>query len=225
MRAKVKSAAQVNLTNVLKRSEFDELNSQPMAALTRTTNKVLVIGASTGGTQAIEYFLRQLPANSPGAVIVQHMPAGFTRSFAERLNDVCEVEVREAVNGDAVVPGVVLIAPGNEHMMIKRSGAQYFVEVKSGPLVGQHRPSVDVLFNSAATFVGANAIGIMLTGMGADGAKGMLKMKEAGAVNIAQDEQSCVVFGMPRVAIELGAVDHVLPLQGIFGKVKSLLQS
>ncbi|RMG43647.1 MAG: chemotaxis response regulator protein-glutamate methylesterase [Candidatus Dadabacteria bacterium] len=224
LREKIKSAANAKLDKKLSR---DQLNSvAPVAtALSKTTHKVVVLGASTGGTQAIEYVLRQYPKNGPGTVIVQHMPAGFTRSFAERLNEICKIHVEEAKNGDTVTPGKVLIAPGNKHMLVKRSGAQYFVEVKDGPLVGRHRPSVDVLFNSAAAFIGKNAVGVMLTGMGKDGAQGMLKLKEAGAVNLAQDEKSCVVYGMPRAAVEAGAVDHVLPLDQIASKIMELAQS
>jgi two-component system chemotaxis response regulator CheB len=183
--------------------------------LQRTTHKVLAIGASTGGTKAIETVLRQLPAGCPGTVIVQHMPETFTRTFAERLNSLCQMEVREARDGDHVVPGLALIAPGNRHMLLHRSGGNYLVKIKDGPRVHYQRPSVDVLFQSVAKFAGANAVGVILTGMGADGAKGMLGMREAGAYNLAQDRDSCVVFGMPREAIELGAADEVLPLSQI----------
>ena len=180
-----------------------------------TTERVVALGASTGGTEAIRAFLEALPANSPGIVIVQHMPEKFTASFAERLNTLCEVTVKEAVNNDTVLRGHVLIAPGNRHMLLKRSGARYYVEVKDGPLVSRHRPSVDVLFRSTARYAGKNAIGIIMTGMGDDGAIGMLEMKQAGAYNIAQDEASCVVFGMPNEAIKKGGVDKVLPLNEI----------
>lgn len=193
--------------------------------MTKTTNKVVLIGASTGGTQALEHILLQFPSNAPATVIVQHMPAGFTRSFAERLNTMCQVEVREAQDGDTMIPGRVLVAPGNLHTLVKRSGAQYLVEVKDGPLVERHRPSVEVLFNSGAQFVGGNAIGVMLTGMGNDGARAMKKLKDSGATNIAQDEQSCVVFGMPKCAIEAGAVDIILPLQQIAQKIIQLASS
>jgi two-component system, chemotaxis family, protein-glutamate methylesterase/glutaminase len=187
----------------------------PALAMTRTTNKVVAIGASTGGTEALRKVLEQFPANAPGTLVVQHMPEHFTRSFAERLNELCAVEVKEAKDGDSVVAGKVLIAPGNYHLMLKRSGALYMAQVKAGPLVCRHRPSVEVLFNSVAQCAGRNAVGIMLTGMGADGSKGMLKMKEAGAINIAQNEESCVVFGMPKEAINLGAVDHIESLERI----------
>ena len=180
-----------------------------------TTERVVAVGASTGGTEALRAFLESLPANSPGIVIVQHMPEKFTASFAQRLNTLCEMTVKEAKNNDTVLRGHVLIAPGNKHMLLKRSGARYYVEVKDGPLVSRHRPSVDVLFRSAARYAGKNAIGIIMTGMGDDGASGMLEMKQAGAYNIAQDEESCVVFGMPNEAIKKGGVDKILPLSGI----------
>lgn len=191
-------------------------------AMTCTTDKVIAIGASTGGTQALQQLLMALPADSPGVMIVQHMPEHFTRSFAERLNTLCAVEVREASDGDSVVPGRVLIAPGNYHMLLQRSGARYRVQVKIGPLVCRHRPSVDVLFKSVARHAGANAVGVILTGMGNDGAAGMREMKQAGARTIAQDEASCVVFGMPKEAILHGGVDHVLPLGRIAQKMLEL---
>ncbi|MCB0311491.1 MAG: chemotaxis response regulator protein-glutamate methylesterase [Bdellovibrionales bacterium] len=221
---KIKSAARANLAKVVAQAELASAAPRSIKALAKTTQKVVVLGASTGGTQAIEFVLKQFPSNAPGTVIVQHMPAGFTKTFSERLNDLCQVEVREAQDGDTVIPGRVLIAPGNKHMLIKRSGAQYFVEVKDGPLVGRHRPSVDVLFNSAATYLGANAIGVMLTGMGKDGAKGMYEMKQAGAVNIAQDESTCVVYGMPKAAFEAGGVDQVLPLDRIASQIMKLAE-
>ncbi len=182
------------------------------ALLLDTTHKVLAIGASTGGTQAIEQVLRALPANAPGTVIVQHMPEHFTAAFAKRLNGLCAMEVREARDGDAVVPGVALVAPGGRHMVLQLSGARYFARIKDGPPVHHQRPAVDVLFQSVARHAGRNAIGVILTGMGADGAKGMLAMREAGAHTIAQDEESCVVFGMPREAIKLGAAADVVGL-------------
>ncbi|MCA8977042.1 MAG: chemotaxis response regulator protein-glutamate methylesterase [Planctomycetes bacterium] len=184
-------------------------------AMLETTEKILVVGASTGGTQALESFLLELDGDSPGVVIVQHMPENFTASFARRLNHECEVTVKEAENGDPVLRGHALIAKGNHHMLLKRSGARYYVEVKQGPLVNRHRPSVDVLFRSAARYAGANAVGIIMTGMGDDGARGMAEMKSAGAWNIAQDEASCVVFGMPQEAIKHGGVDQILPLDRI----------
>ena len=161
---------------------------------------------------ALEGILRAMPPDAPGTVITQHMPELFTRYFAERLNQVSQVEVREAADGDSVVPGVVLIAPGNKHMLLKRSGARYYVAVRDGPRVNRHRPSVDVMFKSVAQAAGRNAVGVLLTGMGGDGAQGLLEMKTAGATTLAQDEASCVVFGMPKVAIELGAVDRVVNL-------------
>jgi two-component system chemotaxis response regulator CheB len=184
-------------------------------ALVSTTDKVIAIGTSTGGTQALEAVLTRLPATCLGIVIVQHMPEKFTAMFAERLNGLCQLEVREARNGDRVVPGRALIAPGGRHMMLKRSGAQYVVDVADGPLINRHKPSVDVLFRSVAKFAGANALGILMTGMGDDGARGMKEMHDAGARTIAQDEASCVVFGMPKEAIKLGAADEVMGLDQI----------
>jgi two-component system chemotaxis response regulator CheB len=181
----------------------------------KTTELVVAVGASTGGTEALTDFLKALPPDSPGIVIVQHMPEKFTTSFAERLNDLCNITVKEAANGDSVIRGRALIAPGNYHTLLKRSGARYYVEVKEGQLVNRHRPSVDVLFRSTAKYAGANAIGIIMTGMGDDGARGLLEMKEAGAKTIAQGEKSCVVFGMPKEAIKLNAADKVLPLDQI----------
>ena len=178
----------------------------------KTTEKVVIIGASTGGTEALRLYLEAMPHDAPGTVIVQHMPENFTRAFATRLDSSCRMTVKEAVDGDTVLPGRALIAPGNRHLLLKRSGARYYVEVKDGPLVSRHRPSVDVLFRSAARYAGKNAIAVIMTGMGDDGAKGMKELKDAGAVTLAQDEESCVVFGMPKEAIRLGGVDQVLPL-------------
>ncbi len=192
-------------------------------ALLETTNKIIAIGASTGGTEALKVVLTSMPATAPGILVVQHMPAKFTTSFAERLNGLCEMTVQEARDGDTISNGKVLIAPGNYHMLLKRSGARYYVTVKQGPLVHHQRPSADVLFDSVADYAGANAVGIILTGMGADGAKGLLKMKENGAKTIAQDEKSCVVFGMPKEAIKIGAADTVLPLTSIAEKALSLI--
>lgn len=185
-------------------------------SMIKTTENIIAIGASTGGTEAIREILMKLPVDSPGIVIVQHMPEQFTRSFAKGLDGQCQVSVKEARNNDSILRGQVLIAPGNYHILIKRSGARYYVEVKEGPLVNRHRPSVDVLFRSAATYAGSNAMGILLTGMGNDGAQGLLEMKEKGAYTVAQDEKSCVVFGMPKEAIRLGAAKQVLPLSEIF---------
>jgi len=184
-------------------------------SMIKTTEIVVAVGASTGGTEALSTFLQALPIDTPGIVIVQHMPEKFTQSFANRLNEICKINVKEAKDGDNVLRGLALIAPGNFHMLLKRSGARYYVEVKEGPLVNRHRPSVDVLFRSTARYAGANAIGIIMTGMGDDGARGLLEMKEAGAKTIAQDEKTCVVFGMPKEAIKLGAADKVLPLDSI----------
>ena len=190
--------------------------------LPKTTEKIVLVGASTGGTEALRIFLEAMPENAPGIVIVQHMPEHFTAAFARRLNTLCHMEIREAVDGDRVMIGQALIAPGNRHTLLKRSGAYYYVEIKDGPLVSRHRPSVDVLFRSGARYAGPNAIGVIMTGMGDDGAKGMLEMKQQRAYTIAQDEASCVVFGMPHEAISLGGVDKILPLNAIPGAVLRL---
>ncbi|GAB4056736.1 chemotaxis response regulator protein-glutamate methylesterase [Uliginosibacterium sediminicola] len=184
-------------------------------AMVQTTERVIAIGTSTGGTQALEAVLTALPAVSPGIAIVQHMPEKFTAAFAERLNSLCRITVKEAANNDRIVPGRALIAPGGRHMLVKRSGAQYYVEIVDGPLVSRHKPSVDVLFRSTAKSAGANALGIIMTGMGDDGARGMKEMHDAGAHTVAQDEQSCVVFGMPKEAIRTGGVDEVISLDAI----------
>lgn len=188
-------------------------------AMSQTTEKVVIVGASTGGTEALRVFLESMPVNAPGIVIVQHMPENFTKAFANRLDTLCRINVKEAENNDSVVRGRALIAPGSKHALLKRSGARYYVEVKDGPLVSRHRPSVDVLFRSAARYAGANAVGVIMTGMGDDGARGMKEMKEAGAYNLAQDEKSCVVFGMPKEAIKHGGVDNVLPLDKLASEV------
>lgn len=188
-------------------------------AMAETTEKVVAVGASTGGTEAIKTLLQAMPADAPGIVIVQHMPEMFTAAFARHLDKECVITVKEAGHNDTIIRGRALIAPGNRHMLVKRSGARYFVEIKDGPLVSRHRPSVDVLFSSTAQYAGRNAVGVILTGMGDDGAKGMAEMKGAGSYNIAQDEASSVVFGMPKEAIKLGCVDSVLPLGEIAGKV------
>lgn len=199
----------------------DAILSPATRAMVETTEKVVVIGASTGGTEALKAILESLPPDTPGIVIVQHMPELFTRAFANRLDGHCNITVKEAETNDSVIRGRALIAPGNHHLLLKRSGARYFVEVKDGPLVSRHRPSVDVLFRSASRYAGQNAVGVILTGMGDDGAHGLLEMKEAGAFTIAQDEATSIVFGMPKEAIKLGAVDKVLPLQTIAGAVLS----
>ena len=186
----------------------------PAAGLT-TTDRVIALGTSTGGTQALELVLRQLPADSPGIVIVQHMPEKFTAAFAQRLNNLCQIEVREARHLDRVRAGLALVAPGGRHMQLKRSGAQYFVEVLDGPPVNRHKPSVDVLFRSVARHAGHNALGIIMTGMGDDGARGLLNMREAGARTVAQDEASCVVFGMPKEAVQIGAAQSTEALENL----------
>jgi two-component system chemotaxis response regulator CheB len=186
-----------------------------VGAMAKTTEMVVCVGASTGGTEALRELLEALPANSPGIVIVQHMPEKFTAAFAKRLNSLCEVEVKEAADGDPVLRGHVLIAPGDKHMLLERKGARYEVSVRAGPLVSRHRPSVDVLFRSAARSAGANAMGVIMTGMGDDGARGMNEMHQAGAFTVAQDEATSVVFGMPKEAIAHGGVDRVVPLEQI----------
>jgi two-component system chemotaxis response regulator CheB len=180
-----------------------------------STEKLIAIGASTGGTEAIKEVLTKLPADAPGVLIAQHMPEQFTRSFADRLNSLCKISVKEAEHNERILPGYAYIAPGHSHLLLRRSGAHYIAELNQGPLVNRHRPSVDVLFRSVANIAGANALGIILTGMGKDGVQGMLEMKQAGSHTIAQDEASCVVFGMPKEAIAAGAVREVLPLQNI----------
>jgi two-component system chemotaxis response regulator CheB len=198
--------------------------AQSSRLLIETTHKIIAIGASTGGTQAIEVVLKSLPVNAPGTVIVQHMPEYFTGPFAERLNRVCQMEVREARDGDAVVTGLALIAPGNKHMVLQQSGAKYFARIKDGPMVHHQRPAVDVLFQTVATSAGRNAVGVLLTGMGADGAKGLLAMRQAGAHTIVQDEQTCVVYGMPKEAVKLGAACEIQPLSLVAGRALSSLQ-
>lgn len=209
-----------NQIKVSKKLTADAVMSKPKSnAMIRTTDKIIAVGASTGGTEALRVFLQSMPKDTPGIVIVQHMPENFTKAFSKRMDSICDIEVKEAEDKDSVLRGRALIAPGNRHTMIKRSGAKYFVNVKDGPLVCRHRPSVDVLFRSAARFAGANSVGVILTGMGDDGSRGMLEMKEAGAYNFAQDEKTSVVFGMPNEAIKLDCVDMVLPLEHIAGAV------
>lgn len=190
--------------------------------LPRTTDRVVCIGASTGGTEALAFLLTGLGADAPGIVIVQHMPERFTAAFARRLDGLCRIGVKEAEEGDAVLPGRALIAPGNRHTLLTRSGARYGVSVREGPLVSRHRPSVDVLFRSAAQQAGANALGIIMTGMGDDGARGLLEMRRAGAATLAQDEASCVVYGMPKEAVALGAVERSLPLDRLPAEIMRL---
>jgi two-component system chemotaxis response regulator CheB len=201
------------------------LPKAPSNAMIQTTEKVIVVGASTGGTEALLTLLQAMPVDCPGIVIVQHMPEKFTAAFAQRLNTLCDITVKEAVDNDTVLRGQALIAPGNLHMLLKRSGARYYVQIKDGPLVSRHRPSVDVLFRSAARYAGKNAVGVIMTGMGDDGAKAMLEMHEAGAVTVAQDEATCVVFGMPGEAVKMGGVDKVLPLTQIAPIVLQLCRS
>jgi two-component system chemotaxis response regulator CheB len=184
-------------------------------AMSQTTEIVVAVGASTGGTEALRVLLQALPYDAPGLVIVQHMPENFTAAFTKRLDGICRISVKEAANGDSVIPGRAIIAPGNRHLLLKRSGARYYVEIKDGPLVCRHRPSVDVLFRSAARYAGKNAVGVIMTGMGDDGARGLLEMKQAGARTIAQNEQTSVVFGMPAEAIKRNAQDSILPLEAI----------
>lgn len=216
---KIRAAARARNYITKRREEPPERGPgsvQPLPqALAQTTHKVIAMGASTGGTEALKAVLMEMPPNSPGIVIVQHMPPKFTTAFAKRLDACCAIQVKEAQNGDSVRPGLALIAPGNEHMVLKRSGARYYVEVKDGPLVCHQRPSVDVLFHSVARYAGANAVGVIMTGMGRDGAKGLLEMRQNGARTIAQDESSCVVFGMPKEAIRLGAAEMVASLEAI----------
>jgi two-component system chemotaxis response regulator CheB len=224
--AAVRAAAQANVKQLVRNAAalapvVVKLNADAILppssgqAMAQTTERIVAIGTSTGGTQALELVLTALPRVSPGIVIVQHMPEKFTASFAARLNGLSQIEVREAKNNDRVIPGLALIAPGGKHMLLKRSGAYYHVEVVDGPLVNRHRPSVDVLFRSVAKFAGKNATGIIMTGMGDDGARGLKELHDTGARTYAQDEASCVVFGMPKEAIKLGGVDRVITLGDI----------
>ena len=190
-----------------------------------STEKLIIVGASTGGTEAIKDFLVKLPPDCPGILITQHMPEAFTKSFAERLNKLCRISVVEAKGGERILPGHAFLAPGHSHLLLKRSGANYMTELNHGDLVSRHRPSVDVLFRSVANSAGKNAIGVILTGMGKDGAAGMLEMHKSGAYNLAQDEASCVVFGMPKEAIAAGAVDEIVPLKDMAQRVLLKLAS
>ena len=215
----VKTAAKANVKKI---QVADKLNADVMlsagdsrTAMIQTTERVVALGTSPGGTQALELVLRGLPRVCPGIVIVQHMPEKFTAEFARRLNGLCQIQVKEAQNNDRVLPGRALIAPGGKHMLLRRTGAQYFVEVTDGPLVNRHRPSVDVLFRSVSKSAGANALGVIMTGMGDDGAAGLLEMRKCGARTVAQDEESCVVYGMPKEAVKRGAVEKTLPLSAI----------
>ena len=197
---------------------------RPLAGhILSTTEKLVFIGSSTGGTEALKEVLTRMPANSPAVLVTQHMPEAFTKSFAQRLDGLSAMTVKEAEHNERIVPGHAYIAPGHSHLLVKKSGAYYYTELSQADPVNRHRPSVDVLFHSAATVAGPNALGVMLTGMGKDGARGMLAMREAGAYNIAQDEASCVVFGMPKAAIEAGAVHEVTPLNNVAGRVLARL--
>ncbi len=220
---KIRAASEIKIVKKVPGSQPDPVASEPIRALPKTSNKVIAIGASTGGTEALKNVLSRMPSNSPGIVVVQHMPAKFTTVFAERLNGICQVTVREARDNDSVNPGTALIAPGNYHMILRRSGARYYVQVKTGPMVHHQRPAVDVLFKSTAQYAGPNSIGVILTGMGADGAEGLLEMKQAGAKTIAQDEKTCVVFGMPKEAIKMGAVDKVVPLDRVAQEIMRMV--
>lgn len=218
--ARVAKSRQAAPLTVAPKLTADAILAKPgSSAMIQTTDKVVVVGASTGGTEALREFLQSMPLDAPPIVIVQHMPAEFTARFAQRLEQICRITVKEAADDDSVIRGQALIAPGNRHMLLKRSGARYFVEIRDGPLVCRHRPSVDVLFRSAARYAGKNAVGVIMTGMGDDGAKGMLELRQAGAHTIAQDEATCVVFGMPAEAIRLSAAQQVLPLGAIASEV------
>lgn len=217
--AKIRAAAKAKVF----KKELTKKHVVNTTSLLETTNKILALGASTGGTEALKEVLTRLPRNAPGTVVVQHMPANFTAAFAQRLNSLCEMEVKEAKNGDSISPGVVLIAPGDYHMVVRRSGARYYVEIGSGEKVSGHRPSIDILFNSVAKIAGSNAIGVIMTGMGADGAKGLLAMKKAGARTIGQSEASCVVYGMPKIAYELDAVEKQASLEQIPSAILSYI--
>ena len=210
----LKVAARVNVQKRQEKNSSVNRETRRLA-MTETTNKIFAIGASTGGVNALTNVLPKFPANAPGTLVVQHMPAHFTTSFAQRLNGLCQMQVKEARDGDSVIPGKILIAPGGYHMMLQRSGANYHVTVKDGPKVCRQKPSVEVMMNSVAKFAGSNAVGAMLTGMGDDGAQGLLNMKNAGAHTLAQDEASCTVFGMPKEAIRVGAAEKIIPLQDV----------
>jgi two-component system, chemotaxis family, protein-glutamate methylesterase/glutaminase len=219
----IRAASLVSFEKISRIREGLKAARSERCSLTKTTNKIIAIGASTGGTVAIEHVLSQVPKNTPGMVIVQHMPEKFTQSFAQRLDSICDIEVREAQNNDSILPGLALVAPGNHHTVVRRSGARYYVEIKDGPPVFHQRPSVEVMFNSVAKYVGANAVGIILTGMGADGALGLKAMRDAGARTIAQDEESSVVWGMPGEAVKCGAAEHVLPLSKVAAETLRLV--
>lgn len=212
---KIRAAARARVVRSVDELNGDEPVNIAGHLLSETTDKVIAIGASTGGTEALKKVLTQFPPTIPGIVVVQHMPPKFTTTFSERLNQLSKIEVKEAQDGDSVNPGRALIAPGNYHMLLRRSGAKYYVSVKSGPLVNRQRPSVDVLFQSISKYAGANAVGVIMTGMGSDGAKGLLEIRQAGARTIGQNEASCVVFGMPKEAANINAVEKLVPLNRI----------
>ena len=217
--ARVRRAAMACAPAVVAKLSIEAVLASAPPRLSTTTDRVVAMGTSTGGTQALEAVLRALPRTTTGIVIVQHMPERFTALFAQRLNGLCQMEVKEAQSGDRVMPGRALVAPGGRHMMLKRNGAQYVVEVTDGPLVNRHKPSVDVLFRSVAQVAGRNALGIIMTGMGDDGARGLRDMHDAGARTVAEDESTCVVFGMPKEAIRMGGVSQVVPLHRIADQV------
>jgi two-component system chemotaxis response regulator CheB len=221
---KIRAASKVRMLRENTNSRPDSEKVEPMKALAETSHKIIAIGASTGGTEALKEVLSKMPVNSPGILVVQHMPAKFTTAFAERLDGLCQIRVREAKDGDSVTPGTALIAPGNLHMILRRSGARYYVEVKNGPMVHHQRPAVDILFKSTAKYAGPNSIGAILTGMGVDGAAGLLEMKQAGAGTIAQDENTCIVFGMPKESIKLGAVDKVVPIYQVAHEIIKMVE-
>ncbi len=212
---KIRAAARARVVRSVDELNGDEPVNITGHMLSETTDKVIAIGASTGGTEALKKVLTQFPPTIPGIVVVQHMPPKFTTTFSERLNSLSKIEVKEAQDGDSVNPGRALIAPGNYHMLLRRSGAKYYVSVKSGPLVNRQRPSVDVLFQSISKYAGANAVGVIMTGMGSDGARGLLEIRQAGARTIGQNEASCVVFGMPKEAAKINAVEKLVPLNRI----------
>ena len=220
-KARVKKATQL----VVAKSNSADVVLPSLSNAIATTEKIIIVGASTGGTEAIKEFLIRMPSDCPGILITQHMPEAFTKSFADRLNNLCKITVKEAEHNERVLPGHAYIAPGHSHLLLKRSGANYMTELSQGPPVNRHRPSVDVLFRSAANYAGKNAIGVILTGMGKDGALGMLEMKEAGAYNFAQDEASCVVYGMPKEAVAVGGVDESVPLLDMAKAVMSHLKT
>lgn len=225
LRAKVKAVAKANVSHWKKngKSVKPVVSRRDSKALAESTDKVIAIGASTGGTEAIRQVITQFPENTPGVVIVQHMPAGFTKMFAERLDQQCAMSVKEAATGDRVLTGRILIAPGDYHMTVRRSGGMYYVDCKQGEKVNGHRPSVEVMFNSVAKHVGANAVGAILTGMGGDGGIGMLKMRQAGARTMAQDESTSVVFGMPKVAYECGGAERLVPIEAVAGRILKII--